>query len=122
MAQEPEVIERHEEGGRALELLRRGEAYEVRVDGRTICATDQPRNEASFVELALAPLRTRDDVTVIVAGLGTGRTLRAVLDTAGVKRVDVVEGRVQQSAARRRTDATTERREAPACSKGHAAD
>jgi spermidine synthase len=91
MPQEPEVIERHEEGGRSWELLRRGEAYEVRVDGVTLCATDQPRNESSFVELGLAPLRTRDDVTVLVAGLGVGRTLRAVLDQPFVKRVDVVE-------------------------------
>jgi len=91
MAHEAELIERHEEGGRSWELYRRGEAYEVRVDGTVLCATDQPRNEASFVELALAPLRTRDDVTVLVAGLGTGRTLRAVLDAPGVKRVDVVE-------------------------------
>jgi spermidine synthase len=87
-----ELIDTKEEEGATLELHRRGEAYEVRVDGRRMVASDQRRCEQPLVELALAPLRQRDDLAVLVAGLGMGYTVRAVLDSPGVKRVDVVEG------------------------------
>ena len=99
----PELIERKVEGepadqgsgkpGRVYELYRRGEAYEVHLDGKLLCATDQPRNEQPLVELALAPLKGRDDVSVVLAGLGVGRTLRQILGAGGmiVRRVDVVE-------------------------------
>lgn len=43
------------------------------------------------MELALAPLGQRDDITVVLAGLGMGFTLRALLGAPGVQRVDVVE-------------------------------
>jgi spermidine synthase len=86
-----ELVDAREEEGVQLELHRRGEAYEVRVGGRTLVASDQRRAEQSLVELALAPLRQRDDITVLVAGLGIGFTVRAVLDAPGVQRVDVVE-------------------------------
>jgi spermidine synthase len=89
-----ELVEQREEGGQVYALHRRGEAYDVTVDGQLICATDQPRNEEQLVELAVAPLRGRDDATVLLAGLGTGRTLRHILDAKGLRvvRVDVVEG------------------------------
>jgi spermidine synthase len=87
-----ELLDRRvEEGGTPVELHRRGEAYEVHLDGRRVIASDVRRSERSLVELAMAPLRGRDDITVVLAGLGMGFALRAVLDSPGVKRVDVVE-------------------------------
>jgi spermidine synthase len=89
---ERELIDRQvEDGAVAVELYRRGEAYEVVLDGRRMIASDVRRSERSLVELAMAPLRGRDDITVLLAGLGMGFTLRALLDSPGVKRVDVVE-------------------------------
>ncbi len=86
-----ELIDRRVEDGVTLELHRRGEAYEVRVDGRRMVASDQRRSEQSLVELALAPLRQRDDIQVLIAGLGMGYTVRGLLNAPGVQRVDVVE-------------------------------
>lgn len=87
-----DVIERAvEEGGVTLELRRRGDAYDVFCGGRRLIASDARRSERSLAELALAPWRGRDDVTVLVAGLGMGFLLRAILDLPGVARVDVVE-------------------------------
>src|SRR5262245_15351201 len=86
-----ELVDHREEGGTTLELHRRGEAYEVRVGGKLLAASDKRRAEQSLIELALAPLRPRDDISVLVAGLGMGFTVRAALDAPGVTRVDVVE-------------------------------
>jgi spermidine synthase len=87
-----ELVDRQvEEGGTTIELHRRGEAYDVLLDGRRVIASDARGSERSLVELAVAPLRGRDDITVLLAGLGMGFTLRAALDMPGVKRVDVAE-------------------------------
>lgn len=87
-----ELLDRRvEEGGTPVELHRRGEAYEVYLDGRRVIASDVRRSERSLVELAMAPLRGRDDISILLAGLGMGFALRAGLDAPGVKRVDVVE-------------------------------
>jgi predicted membrane-bound spermidine synthase len=87
-----EVIDRRVEDGAVLELVRRGEALDVLQDGRRVMRSDTRRGEQQLVELALAPLGQRDDKTVLLAGLGMGFTLRALLDAPGVTRVDVVEG------------------------------
>jgi SAM-dependent methyltransferase len=84
-------IDKRLEDERTLELVRRGEALDVLVDGRRVMRSDQRRAEKQLVELTLAPLGQRDDVTVLLAGLGMGFTLRALLDYPAVKRVDVVE-------------------------------
>jgi spermidine synthase len=87
-----ELLDRRvEDDGATVELYRRGEAYDVVLDGRRVVASDARRSEQSLVELALGPLRGRDDISVLLGGLGMGFTLRAVLDSPGVKRVDVVE-------------------------------
>jgi spermidine synthase len=91
MSAEPQVLETRVEGTATVELVRHGEAFEVRVDGRSVMRSDQRRNQQSLVELTLAPLGQRDDVSVLLAGLGMGYTLRALLDWPMVKRVDVVE-------------------------------
>jgi spermidine synthase len=91
MTQSELVDRRVEEGGATVELYRRGEAYEVVLDGRRVVSSDARRSERSLVELALAPLRGRDDIAACLGGLGMGFTLRALLDAPGVQRVDVAE-------------------------------
>jgi len=76
--------------GAELALVRRGDEYEIIYDGTFLMASDCRRSEKELAKLGLDPLR-RDDITVLVAGLGMGHTLRAVLDYPGVIRVDVVE-------------------------------
>lgn len=87
----PVILDRRVEDGATVELVQRGEALDVLVDGRRLMRSDARRAEQQLVELALAPLGQRDDVTVVLAGLGMGFTLRALLDAPGVQRVDVVE-------------------------------
>ena len=85
------VLDRRLEDGVTLELVQRGEAFDILADGRRVMRSDARRAEKQLVELALAPLGQRDDITVVLAGLGMGFTLRALLDAPGVQRVDVVE-------------------------------
>jgi len=85
------VIDRRVEDGATIELVQRGDAFDVLLDGRRVMRSDARRAEKQLVELALAPLGQRDDITVVLAGLGMGFTLRALLDAPGVTRVDVVE-------------------------------
>jgi spermidine synthase len=81
-----------EEDGATLELRQRGSAYEVWLEGRRVLDSETRRAERQLIELVLAPLRDRDDVSLLLAGLGMGFTLRAALDASNVQRVDVVEG------------------------------
>jgi hypothetical protein len=74
-----------------LELWARDGALDVVRGGQTVLASDQRHAEVAFAELTCAPWVGRDDITVLVDGLGFGGTLRAVLDRPGVVRVDVVE-------------------------------
>jgi spermidine synthase len=85
------LVERREEGGGVLELHRRGIDYDVIVEGRTIMSSDARRSERSLAELALAPWIGRDDLTVLVGGLGMGYLVRSLLESPAVARVDVVE-------------------------------
>jgi spermidine synthase len=85
------VLDRRVEDGATVELVQRGDAFDVLLDGRRVMRSDVRRAEKQLVELALAPLGQRDDITVVLAGLGMGFTLRALLDAPGVTRVDVVE-------------------------------
>jgi spermidine synthase len=89
-----ELLDRRvEEDGVTVELYRRGNHYEVWRDGKRAIASDARRSEQSLAELGVGPLRGRDDVTVLLAGLGMGFLLRGALDAPGCKivRVDVVE-------------------------------
>jgi spermidine synthase len=89
---EPEQIESHtDDEGRTWALLRRGEAYEVRLDGVVQFASDRPRNEQELVELAFAPLKGRDDITLLLGGLGSGRLVKCALAVPGVRRIIVAE-------------------------------
>jgi len=83
-------IDRRLEGDLLYELHVAGDHYDVVVDGTKLFSTVR-RGEHSLAELALAPWEGRDDVTVLLAGLGAGFTLRSILDRPEVARVDVVE-------------------------------
>lgn len=91
MAELETIEHRVEESNTIVELKRRGEAYEIWWDGAARLATDRHGGEDTYIDLALAPLRDRDDITVVLAGLGMGFTLQQILKHPGVRRVDVVE-------------------------------
>jgi predicted membrane-bound spermidine synthase len=91
MADAVAAIDRRTEAGSVYELQRRGDDFDVLVDGRMVMRSSSARIHKEIVELALAPWETRDDVTVLLAGLGMGLTLRALLDKPQIKQVDVVE-------------------------------
>ena len=77
--------------GHVIELVSRGGTFDVREDGETVLRSGLARDGGELARLSLAPLGQRDDVTVLLAGLGFGRTLRAVLSIRGIARVDVIE-------------------------------
>lgn len=81
--------------GERLELRSRTEGnqqvLEVWADERMVMSSDQRGSERELTNLVLAPLRDRNDVSVLLGGLSMGHLLRAFLDDARVVRVDVVE-------------------------------
>jgi spermidine synthase len=87
-----EVVDRRvTPDGTEVALIKRGAEFEIVYDGNFLMASDCRRSERSLAELAMAPLSQRDDVKMLIAGLGMGHTLRAALDSPGVLRVDVIE-------------------------------
>jgi spermidine synthase len=84
-------VDRRTESGSTYELVRRGDGWDIVVDGALAMRSGGTRIDTEIVDLALAPWETRDDLTVLLAGLGMGLTLRALLDKPQVKQVDVVE-------------------------------
>src|SRR6185503_446138 len=85
------LVETTVEEGRTVELVADAGALCIEVDGRRVAATSDRRAESHLAELALSPWAGRDDLSVLLGGLGMGFTLRALLDAPGVSRVDVVE-------------------------------
>lgn len=85
------VVESVVEEGVTVELAQRDEAWEISAGGQTVMASDVRGIEVPLAELAIEPWRGRDDISVLVAGLGMGHLLRAALDQPGVSRADVVE-------------------------------
>jgi spermidine synthase len=84
-------VDRRTEGSSVYALQRRGEGFDILIDGQVAMRSTGPRVEHEVVDLALAPWETRDDVTVLLGGLGMGLMLRALLDKPQVKQVDVIE-------------------------------
>src|SRR5262245_6311050 len=84
-------VDTRTEAGSSYELRRSADGWDIVVDGHPVMSSGGPRLERAIVELALAPWGPRDDLTVLLAGLGMGLLLRALLDDAHVKRVVVVE-------------------------------
>lgn len=85
------VVDSVVEDGHSLELRQREQAWDVVDGGRVILSTEATGVERPLAELAIEIWRGRDDITVLVAGLGAGHVVRAALDQPGVVRVDVVE-------------------------------
>lgn len=77
--------------GEQLVLRRAAGGYEILRDGRVAIASAERRSERELVNVGLVPLRDRQDITVLVAGLGMGYLLAALLESPRVVRVDVVE-------------------------------
>lgn len=78
------------EDGYRMELAT-GEVVELSIDGHVVASSRTTGLAQPLAEMALSPLAGRDDISVLLAGLGMGQTLRALLDRPGVTRVDVVE-------------------------------
>jgi spermidine synthase len=93
-----ETVEEVVEDGARLRLVRQAGLLEVWRDDALLFTEARRREDRAFAEFALAPLGGRDDLSVLIAGLGTGLLLRAVLDVPGVRAVEVVE---RSSAVRR---------------------
>ncbi|MEO6954642.1 MAG: hypothetical protein ABI321_22780 [Polyangia bacterium] len=86
-----EVLDEVTEAGAMLRLVRRDDQLVV-LSGDTVLFRDARRREdRAFAEFAMAPLAGRDDLVITIAGLGTGKLLRAVLDFPGVREVEVIE-------------------------------
>ena len=86
-----EVLDETIEDGETLRLIKRDEQLVVLRGDTVLFGEARRREDRAFAEFALAPLAGRDDLVITLAGLGTGRLLRAVLDFPGVREVDVVE-------------------------------
>ena len=66
--------------------------YEIIYNGVFLMASYNELSEKRLATLAIEPLASeRQDIRVLVGGLGIGYTLRAALDCEGVQVVDVVE-------------------------------
>lgn len=85
------VVAQAVEDGVTLELVDHGGLLEVLQDGRLVMASDRRHSDSALAELGLGPWQGRDDISVLLAGLGMGFALRSTLDRPGVVRVDVVE-------------------------------
>jgi spermidine synthase len=88
-----ETLERVTTPDGVLELRRRGpEDFLILQDGRVLMNSSARRSEEALGRLAIEALADNAVPRVLVAGLGMGCTLRAVLDAVGsVGRVDVAE-------------------------------
>src|SRR5215470_8339253 len=84
-------VDERTEAGSSYLLRRHGADWDIVVDGRLAMSTRGARVEDAVVELALTPWGPRDDLGILLAGLGMGLTLRALLARPQVKRVEVVE-------------------------------
>jgi spermidine synthase len=87
----PIEVERRTEGGALYQLMNRGDAWDIFVDGQIAMSSAGAHLEPEIADLAITPWGARDDLTVLLAGLGMGLTLRALLDRPHVRHVDVVE-------------------------------
>jgi len=66
--------------------------YEIIFNGVFLMASYNGLSEKALATLAIEPLASeRQDLRILVGGLGIGYTLRAALDCDGIQAVDVVE-------------------------------
>jgi spermidine synthase len=91
MSEPEELLDETLEDGARVRLIRRAGLCEVWRGNTQLFGEARRREDRAFAEFALAPLGGRDDLSILIAGLGTGLLLRAVLDIPGVRTVEVVE-------------------------------
>jgi spermidine synthase len=77
--------------GETLTLRRAQGGFEILSGDKVIISSALRRSERELVNTGLVPLRDRNDITVLLAGLGMGYALAALLESQRVVRVDVVE-------------------------------
>ncbi len=81
MRRRREIVDSVDTADGRLELLRLGDdEWEILIDRRTLMTSRFNRSEMALGEMACRPLADHPAPRVIVAGLGMGYTLRAVLD------------------------------------------
>jgi spermidine synthase len=86
-----ELLDETLEDGARLRLVRRARLCEVWRGDEKLFGEARRREDRAFAEFALAPLGGRDDLSIVLAGLGTGLLLRALLDVPGVRAIEVIE-------------------------------
>lgn len=77
--------------GNPLTLRRAGGGFAIVSGDRVVMHSALRRSERELFNLAMAPLRDRHDITILLCGLGMGYLLAAALESPRVIRVDVVE-------------------------------
>ncbi|MBN1954036.1 MAG: hypothetical protein JW900_03195 [Anaerolineae bacterium] len=80
-----EVVLRRRESGNDLPI------YEIIFDGVFLMASTNAHSARQLAVLGLAPLAGRQELRVLVGGLGIGYTLQAALEHPHVAQADVVE-------------------------------
>ena len=91
MSEREELVDETLEDGEPMRLLRRDGQLEAFRGDRRLFGELRRREDRGFAEFALAPLGGRDDLEIVLAGLGSGQLLRALLDVPGLRKVEVVE-------------------------------
>jgi spermidine synthase len=66
--------------GTDMRLIKRGNEYEILVNGRTLMSSGRHGSEEALATIACRRARTLEQPRVLVGGLGMGFTLRATLD------------------------------------------
>lgn len=77
--------------GEALTLRSTPGGFEILSGDSVIISSALRRSERELANVGMVALRDRNDITVLLAGLGMGHLLAAVLENPRVVRVDVVE-------------------------------
>lgn len=77
------IAEARTADGAELSLHTRGKDFFLRVNGQALMGTNAPESERILAEIGCEGLQGRNDVKVLIGGLGFGFTLRAVLDLLG---------------------------------------
>ncbi len=86
-----EVVEETTDGGVRWRLVRSATDLAVwRNDARQFGLV-RAHDDRTFAEFITAQITGRDDLTLTLAGLGTGQLLRALLDVPGICEVQVIE-------------------------------
>ena len=66
--------------GTAMKLVRRSDEYIILVDGKSLMSSRMHGSEEALATLAFRRVRTLEQPSVLIGGLGMGFTLRATLD------------------------------------------